>query len=219
MHPNKTFSWDDQAELLAFIADISFCTIFVGEGGDGGQMVHAPVVVHAPDRLRFHIARSNRAAPHLEGASALLSCLGPDVYVSPDWYGTPDQVPTWNYVSVEARGRLRRLSEDELIAQIDALSAAHEERLLPKPPWTRHKMTPGRFEAMAKAIIGFELAIDDLRGTRKLGQNKKPGERAGAIAGLAAAGQEAFASLMEAHSPPASPGAKPKSSPPVGEEV
>ncbi len=197
MHPNRIFAWTDQVELLAFIADISFCTIFVAEGGDGGQVVHAPVVVEAPDRLRFHVARANRAAPHLDGASALLSCLGPDVYVSPDWYGSPDQVPTWNYVVVEARGRLRPLSDEELAAQIDALSAAHEERLLPKPPWTRHKMTPGRFEAMAKAIVGFELRIEDLRGTRKLGQNKKPAELAGAIAGLAAAGQGAFADLMK----------------------
>ena len=38
-------------------------------------------------------------------------------------------------------------------------------------------MTPGRFEAMLKAIIGYELQIEDLRGTRKLGQNKDAGER------------------------------------------
>jgi transcriptional regulator len=46
-------------------------------------------------------------------------------------------------------------------------------------------MTPGRFETMLKAITGFELTIEDLRGTRKLGQNKKDGERQGAADGLA----------------------------------
>jgi transcriptional regulator len=46
-------------------------------------------------------------------------------------------------------------------------------------------MTPGRFEAMLKAIVGFEMAIEDLRGTDKLGQYKSAPERQGAADGLA----------------------------------
>lgn len=181
MHPNRAFAWQDQDAMLAFIADIAFCTICV----EGPAVVHAPVVVAGPDRIRFHLSRGNRAAAAMEGRRAILSCLGPDSYVSPDWYGTPDQVPTWNYLAVEAEGPLRRLGEDELAALLDDLSAAHEARLAPKPAWTRAKMTPGRFEAMLKAIVGYELGIEDLRGTRKLGQNKASEERIGAADGLA----------------------------------
>lgn len=179
MHPNRAFAWEDREAMLALVADVAFCTICV----DGPQVVHVPVVVDAPDRIRFHIARSNRA--ELDGRRALLSCLGPDAYISPDWYGTPDQVPTWNYLAVEAEGPLRRLDEAELATLLDDLSAAHEARLAPKPEWTRAKMTPGRYEAMLKAIVGYELTIEDLRGTLKLGQHKKPGEREGAADGLA----------------------------------
>lgn len=192
MHPSRAFAWDDREAMLAFVADVAFASIFV----DGPFVVHAPVVVHAPDRLRFHIARGNRAARALEGKRALLSCLGPDAYVSPDWYGTPDQVPTWNYVAVEAEGRLTRLGEAELIAQLDALAQAHEARLAPKPAWTRAKMDPQRFAGLLKAIVGYELAIEALRGTRKLGQNKNADEREGAAAGLAAAGRDGIAGLM-----------------------
>jgi len=181
MHPNRAFAWDDREAMLALVGDVAFCTICV----DGPMVVHAPVVVAGPDRLRFHISRSNRAAGSLDGARALVSCLGPDAYVSPDWYGTPDQVPTWNYLAVEAEGPLRRLEEAELAALLDTLSAQHEARLVPKPAWTRAKMTPGRFEAMLKAIIGYELTIEALRGTRKLGQNKREAERVGAAEGLA----------------------------------
>lgn len=195
MHPNPRFAWTDKEAMLAFIADIAFSTIFVAAPG-GGHLLHVPVVVHDAGRLRFHVARANRAAPALDGAPALLSCTGPEAYVSPDWYGTPDQVPTWNYVAVECQGPLRQLSDEELAEQIDALSAAHEGRLAPKAPWTRHKMSEGRFEAMAKAIVGYELAIEELRGTRKLGQNKTAGERAGAVAGLAAADRTDMADLM-----------------------
>jgi transcriptional regulator len=180
MHPNRAFAWEDRDAMLGFVAGVAFCTICV----DGPALVHAPVIVAGPDRLRFHVSRGNRAATALDGKRAIASCLGPDAYVSPDWYNVPDQVPTWNYLAVEAEGPLRRLDEAALAALLDDLSAAQEARLAPKPPWTRAKMSPGRFEAMLKAIIGYELAIEDLRGTRKLGQNK-PGQMAAAADGLA----------------------------------
>lgn len=193
MHPSRIFAWDDEDEMLGFIADVAFCTIFVPSGG--GTILHVPVTVdhHA---LRFHASRDNRAMPIADGASTFVSCLGPDAYVSPDWYGTPGQVPTWNYVAVEAEGLLRRLSEPELVAHIDVLAARHEARLSPKRPWTRADMAPGRFDTMLSGIAGFELTLTALRGTRKLGQHKSPAERHGAIAGLEGAGRDAIAALM-----------------------
>ena len=199
MHPDRRFAWDDRDAMLAFLGDVAFCTIC----SDGPAVAHAPVVVDGPDRLRFHISRANRAANALDGGRALVSCLGPDAYVSPDWYGTPDQVPTWNYIAVEAEGPLRRLAPEELVALLDDLGAAHEARLVPKPPWTRAKMSPSRFEGLLKAIVGFEMRIEALRGTRKLGQNKKGDELSGAIEGLLASGHAEIAAIMRNPSPSA----------------
>ena len=190
MHPNRGFAWEDREAMLAFVADIAFATI----AAEGPVIVHAPVLVTGPDRLRFHISRGNRAK--LDDKRAIVSVLGPDAYISPDWYNVADQVPTWNYLAVEAEGPLRRLDEAELADLLDGLSAAHESRLAPKPEWTRAKMTPGRFEGMLKAIIGYELAIEELRGTRKLGQNKDEAQRLAAAAGLAPFNPE-LAALME----------------------
>ncbi len=187
MHPDRRFAWEDRGAMLAFVADISFATIAV----DGPFVVHTPVVVTGADRLRFHVARANRAVKALGGARAIASILGPEAYISPDWYGTPDQVPTWNYVSVEAEGPIRQLDTAELTTLLDDLSAAHETRLAPKPAWTRTKMSPGLFEGLLKGIVGYELTIEELRGTRKLGQHKNEAERAGAAAGVAS-----FAPMM-----------------------
>jgi transcriptional regulator len=184
MHPNRAFAWADRDAMLAFVGEIAFATIAAANIADEGPViVHAPVLVAGPDRLRFHVSRGNRAK--LDGKRAIVSVLGPDGYISPDWYGVEDQVPTWNYLAVEAEGPLRTLDEAELADLLDGLSAAHEARLAPKPAWTRAKMTPGRFEAMLKAIIGYELAIEELRGTRKFGQNKDAAQRRAAAAGLA----------------------------------
>lgn len=190
MHPNRAFAWEDRDAILAFVADIAFATI----AAEGPILVHAPVLVGGADRLLFHVSRGNRAK--LEGKRAIASVVGPDAYISPDWYGAGDPVPTWNYVAVEAEGPLRRLDEDELAALLDQLSAAHEVRLAPKKVWTRDKMAPGRFEAMLKAIIGFELRIEELRGTRKLGQNKSDAERLNVAAKLAPY-NPVLATLME----------------------
>jgi transcriptional regulator len=119
---------------------------------------------------------------------------GPDAYVSPDWYESADQVPTWNYLSVEAEGSVAPLDEAELIALLDDLSTQEEARLLPKTPWSRDKMSDGRFEAMLRGIAGGRLFVERLEGTFKLSQNKSDADRRGAATGL---GEHAIAGMMQ----------------------
>ena len=195
MHPNPRFRWNDRREILDFIQRNAFAHIFV-QGAEGPLVAHLPVIVSREGHLRFHLSRANPVAKALDGAVALASVAGPDAYISPDWYGSDDQVPTWNYMTAEARGPVRRLSDDELVAQLDDLSAEHEMRLLPKRPWTRAKMDPESFAGMLKAIAGFEMAVESLTGTLKLGQNKKDDDAAGAVDGLVAAGRQDMADLM-----------------------
>ncbi|WP_156678373.1 FMN-binding negative transcriptional regulator [Sphingomonas profundi] len=197
MHPDPAFRLGDATACRAFAADRGFAHIFACTA-DGPIVAHAPVEVTADGRLRFHLARRNRAFAGLDGARGIASIAGPDAYVSPDWYDAPDQVPTWNYVAVEAHGTIRRLPDDALPGQLDAISAAHEVKLAPKPAWTRHKMGPGRFAAMLGAIATFELDVAEWRGTAKLSQNKSATQRAGVIAGLRAIGREDMAALIGA---------------------
>ena len=125
--------------------------------------------------------------------------LAADAYISPDWYESADQVPTWNYVSIEAEGSVIALDDAGLVALLDDLSAQEEARLAPKPAWTRGKMSPGRFEAMTRAIIGARLTIERLEGTTKLSQNKSETDRAAVAAAL---GDHPIAALVRATIPP-----------------
>jgi transcriptional regulator len=82
---------------------------------------------------------------------------------------------------------------------LDDLSAHFEAPLAPKPPWTRAKMTPARFEALLGAINGFEMRVERLEGVTKLSQNK-PAEIervAKALAERPDAGSKAIAALMK----------------------
>lgn len=196
MHPNPLFRAKDR-DLLADAVAIGFAHIFAGTP-DGPMVVHVPVTA-AGDHLRFHVARKNRIAAHLDGAAILASFAGPDGYVSPSWYAAPrDQVPTWNYVAVEVDGVARALSSSDLIDQLDTLAAVHEPRVAPIRPWTRGQTDPTVIAKLMAAIQGFELHVTAIRGTTKLSQNRRDADRAGVIAGLRACGNDALAGAMEA---------------------
>jgi len=187
MHPAPQFRTEDEARLLAHLLEHPLATI-VGAPEGRPLVAHAPMVARRLAgglALDFHLSRRNALAPHLAaGFRALAVSLGPDAYISPDWYGSEDQVPTWNYVTVEAEGPVGPLDETGLVALLDSLSAQEEAKLLPKRPWTRAKMAEGTFERMLRAIVGARLTVERLEGTFKLGQNKNPAERAGMLAGL-----------------------------------
>lgn len=190
---------EDEALLLDHLRAHPFVTLCAVDAGRP-MVANAPVLVRRIGDglvLDFHLSRGNAFAPFLEkGVEAVAISLAADAYVSPDWYEADDQVPTWNYATVEAQGRLSVLDDAGLVALLDDLSDQEEAKLSPKPVWTRDKMSPGRFEAMARAIVGVRLTVERLEGTYKLGQNKKAADRAGVIAAL---GDHPIASLMQRH--------------------
>ena len=51
-------------------------------------------------------------------------------------------------------------------------------------------MEPGKFEAMTKAIVGFEVVPSEVRGTRKFNQHKSVEDLAATIAGQKSAGRD-----------------------------
>jgi transcriptional regulator len=195
MHPNAAFRWNDRDALRGFAREIGFGMIFAATP-DGPRVAHVPFVFLDDDRIGFHVARGNGITKHLNGAEALCVVNGPDAYISPDWYGIDDQVPTWNYLSLELQGLVTQMDRDALAAQVDALSAEQERRLAPKPEWTRAKMTDGLFDKMLGAIVGFEMRVNAWRSTAKLGQNKSLEARAKVADTLDSRGQKAVAHLM-----------------------
>jgi transcriptional regulator len=195
MHPNTIFRWDDRAAMRALVGELGFGTLFAATP-DGPRVAHVPVVWLDDDTLALHLARGNGIVRHLDGATAVFSALGPDGYISPDWYGLDaDQVPTWNYIAVELEGAMCKMDHDAMMAQIDQL-AAEQEAKLEKVPWTRSKVDPELVDKMARGIIGFRLAITAWRGTIKLGQNKPKAARLAAADGAESSGRRSIAHWM-----------------------
>lgn len=206
MHPNPAFRKASAERNLAFARERGFGVLTVN--GDTANGKTGPLAAHVPFVLaddgksaELHLVRSNPVARVLATAQpALLAVSGPDAYVSPDWYGIDDQVPTWNYVAVHLRGRLELLPETALRDHLDRLSAEFENRLLPKPPWLTAKMPEEIMTRFMRAIVPARLTVEDVQGTWKLNQNK-PDEvrlRAAATVGQSDIGSETatIATLM-----------------------
>ncbi|WP_331042820.1 FMN-binding negative transcriptional regulator [Sphingomonas sp.] len=200
MHPNPAFRpapAPSPEQVLGFATAIGFAHIFAATA-DGPMVVHAPVTRHG-SALRFHVARANRIAPHLDGADVLVSVAGDQGYISPNWYAGPgDQVPTWNYVAAEIDGRAEAVAQAALVEQLDMLAQVHEQRVIPENPWTSAKTDPAIFARMLGAIRGFEIVPTATRSTIKLSQNKSPADRDGVIEGLRRAGEIGLADAMAA---------------------
>lgn len=188
MHPNKIFSESDATALIDRIRNNPFGLIIATDEEGCPRVAHSPVLVEIRGDetfIQFHLARNNDACHALlKRSHGLCVFTGPEAYISPDWYGIPNQVPTWNYLSAECEGEVRQLSSDEFIGFLDALSTHFERQLLPKPIWTRSKMKEGMFESMLTAIVGFELKVINMCGTTKLSQNKPANARKKVIEAL-----------------------------------
>jgi transcriptional regulator len=198
MHPNPAFRQEPLARNLAFARARGFGILSVN-GPDGPIAAHVPFLLAEDGTVAdLHLARSNPIARAALLTPALIAVSGPDAYVSPDWYGAEDQVPTWNYVAVHLRGVLEPLPDAALRGQADALSAEHEGRIAGKRPWTSAKMSEGTMPRMMRMILPFRLRITAVEGTWKLNQNKPDEVRARAAAALAQgdAGARAIAALM-----------------------
>jgi transcriptional regulator len=179
MHPNPSFRGDAVERHIAFARQRAFGVLAVG-GPDGPLLSHVPFLLSEDGALlEMHLVRSNPIA-RLTEVEAVIAVNGPDSYISPDWYGVADQVPTWNYVAVHIRGRLVRRDAGEMRDLLARQSAAFERRLAPKPEWTLDKMSDVAIDRLLRMIVPFELQVSQIDGTWKLNQNKPDAARLGA---------------------------------------
>lgn len=189
MHPNPIYHTADDIKNLAFARDRAFGVLAVCIDGLP-VMAHVPILVSDDGtQADLHLVRSNPIARALKmPLPARIAVSGPDSYISPDWYGVVDQVPTWNYIAVHLTGTLELLSQDGMREMLDRQSAHFEDQLTPKAPWKTEKMTPDVLEKMMRQIVPCRMTIASVDGTWKMNQNKPDDVRLRAADGVEAFG-------------------------------
>jgi transcriptional regulator len=134
-----------------------------------------------PVSLTGHLPRSGPLFQRLQAdPRALFLFQGPQGYISPQWTGTRDWAPTWNFAC--ARIEAEVAFDDGLTASALERVVAHMERGRPEP-WTVAELGP-RYARLAQAVVGFRAPIRSLSARFKLGQDERDGVLAHILHGL-----------------------------------
>jgi transcriptional regulator len=186
---------EDRPDVLQdAIRRIGFATLVT----TGMEANHLPMLLQ-DGMLRGHVARANPVWKAGDGAG-LAIFLGPHAYVSPSWYPskaeTGKAVPTWNYLTVHARGHIRWIQDAAwLHTHVAGLSDTHETGRA--EPWAVTDAPAAYIDSLVRAIVGFEITIESLEGKWKLSQNRSAVDQGGVRDGLQRDGHADMARLMD----------------------
>lgn len=159
-----------------------------------GEIVadHIPLVMHSElsDKgiLRGHISRANPIAEKRdETIDVLVMFSGPHHYITPSWYPSKAEhekvVPTWNYIVVHARGKVKFITDPQwMLAHLTELTDRNEKER--KTPWKVSDAPIEFIKRQFRGIVGIEIEITQLQGTWKVSQNKTKVDHQGVIEGL-----------------------------------
>ena len=188
MYIPEAFEATDEETLFSVIEQSGLATLVSAADGVPAATL-APFVSCRDEggrrRIFGHLARVNpQAQAVLEEREVLVVFRGPDAYVSPSWYADSPNVPTWNFVVVEAAGTARPVGLGEPGTRwiLERTVAKHESRL-PRP-WRLDEAPEEYVEQLLPQVVAFELEVSTLRGQFKLSQNQPRENRLGVIRAL-----------------------------------
>ena len=176
MYAPRPFRIEDQEEILSFVAKNSLATI-VSSTSPYPIASHIPILV-VEEKLVGHIARSN---PHVQELTSnpdvLLIFSGAQGYIS-SYAKDPEHLsilPTWDYQIVHAKAKISFVDEEALLHILDALMKHHEASQPKSLDLADYPQDVLRKKM--KAIVGFEIQVEEWTACFRLNQNRTPQER------------------------------------------
>ncbi len=176
----------------------------ISAGASGLQANPVPFILHDDEGehgvLRTHLARPNgQWRDFVGGCDVLVVFQGPQGYVTPSWYVSKKEhgkvVPTWNYVTVQVRGRAVAVQDGQwLVNHVSSMSDQNEQPL--EHPWAVSDAPEPFITALTRGIVGVEIAITTITGKFKMSQNRPEADRHGVVEGLAARGADDVSALV-----------------------
>ena len=185
---------EKRPEVLQALMQAHPLGLLITQGESGLQANPIPFVWDAdpaggPGVLRAHVARANPVWREARtDTESLVVFQGSQAYISPGWYASKAEhgkvVPTWNYCSVQGRGRLRVIDDAVWVhAFVTRLTQRHEASQT--RPWAVSDAPADFIEATQRAIVGIEIPLTALVGKWKTSQNRSAADREGVARGLA----------------------------------
>lgn len=195
------FKEPDDKVIVEFMKHHPFAML-IGNSNGRAIATQVPLMIEEREDKLFLLGHITRKQDHHlvfdENKEALVIFTGAHAYVSATWYENKQNVSTWNYASVHARGTLTFLNEDGLKDALRKLSL-HYEKYNTQSETTFDNLPEEYTTRLVKAIIGFEIEVTSLEHVFKLSQNRDEKSYHHIIDHLKAEGGEAadMAKMME----------------------
>ena len=172
-YPPQPFRENRRDVLIDMIEQLRLGLIVTAPDTEVFDTVNVPILVKDEgDKLILegHVSKANPIWNGADDRAALVVFQGPHAYVHPGWYETKKQngkaVPTWNYISIEARGRMTAISDKEwLRAHVDELSQTMENGQA--EPWSINDAPDDYIASMLDGIVGLRIEVGTLEGIWK----------------------------------------------------
>lgn len=169
------FKEQDQQVVIDFIHHHPFA-FFIGATPEGKPVAtQVPVFIEEREEKLYLTGHIQRKSDHYKAmeANPQVLCVfsGAHSYVSASWYSDPHQASTWNYQSVHVRGKATFLNEEALIEILKKLTLHYENGNTQSP--TVFDNLPEEYRSkLMKAIVAFEVEVEEIENVFKLSQNR-----------------------------------------------
>ena len=169
MYPPPHHQSQDIEKMISVIKNFPLGILVTAKDGTP-FITHIPFIYNKTSKkLVAHLDRNNPQMETLnDGAEVTVVFKGPDTYISPSIYTTP-QLPTWNYIIVHLTGKLNLIDEPEAVKQTmvdmtEFLESEAQNFIL--------KKDDPRMDRLIAYIQAFEIEITHWEGKFKLSQDK-----------------------------------------------
>lgn len=172
MYKFPYYTEQDEQKVIDFMKENAFALI-TGIGENYPVATQIPLAVKITDNKIFlegHLMR--KTDHHLafeKNNNVMVIFTGPHCFVNANWYTDPSIGSTWNYMTVQAKGKISFTDEEGTRKAVKAVS----DKYAGTDTASAFDNLPKEYiDHMVKAIVGFSIEIESIENTFKLSQNR-----------------------------------------------
>jgi len=183
MYTLDAYKTTDRNKIDQFIENNGFADLVTLQDGSLCSNKVPLYYDKSTNELFGHFGRDNPQLKSLNDSNDVLVIFsGAHAYISPQWYESDNGVPTWNFQTLQIRGKASIVDGKSLLAILAKLTKFYESTL-PKQ-WTMSQLDPVKRKKMTDMITGFKIKISDIKFKEKMSQLRSVGDQKSVVNAL-----------------------------------
>lgn len=169
MYILEAYKNNDKDRIVKFIKENSFADLVTSH--EGVLCSNKVPFLYDEDKneLYGHLGKGNEQLIGLQDSEEVLIIFsGAHSYISPQWYVSKNAVPTWNFQTLQCRGKPSLVDKVGLMEILAKLTKYHESSY--KNPWTMARLDSDKKEMMVNLLTGFKIEVTDIKFKEKMSQ-------------------------------------------------